>query len=147
MNDIDLYRNSSIIMLEEVPSKIVSWIIILIFSALLFLSISIFFRYKRYLKYEAIIKNDNIEFYVDKQFFSRNDNKEVLIDNKKYHYEVIAFEEYSYSMGDVDYWKVTINVELPKELMIENNRILLEFLKEDTTLAKSIINKFKKGLE
>ena len=125
---MEIYRNSSIITMREVPSKICSWVIILITSFIIFLSIALGFKYKKYLIYEAYVKNNYIEFYVDKSFFTRKSLDEVIIEEKKYRYKVIAFEEYSYDMGDADCWKVVIEAALPNELIIENNRFTLNFL-------------------
>ena len=147
MDNIDIYRNSSIITLREVPSVIYSWIIILIISFTLFLSCSLLFKYKKYLSYESYVKNGYIEFYVGQEFFTKYASNEVIINDNKYQYTIIALEPYSYDMSEPDYWKVTMELSIPKEWIIENNRIILKFLDEETTFMKSIIKKIKKGFE
>lgn len=147
MDNIDIYRNSSIIMLREVPRTIWSWIVILIISFIFFLSWSILFKYKKYLSYESYVKNGNIEFYVGKEFFSKTVTNEVIINGDIYKYTIIALEPYSYDMSEPNYWKVTMELPIPKEWVIENNRIILKFLDEETTFMKSIIKKIKKGFE
>lgn len=146
MDSVEIYRNSSIITMREVPSKIYSWVIILVISFIIFLTIALGFKYEKYLTYDAYVKNRYIEFYVDNSFFTRKTLDKVIIEEKEYRYKVISFEEYSYDMGEADYWKVVIEAELPNEWLIENNRITLNFLEKETTFAKSMINKIKKGL-
>ena len=147
MDNIEMYQNSSIIMMSKVPKKIYSWVIILIMSLITLLSLSFLFRYKKYLTYEAYINNGYIEFYVDNKFFSKSSNSDVIIKENKYKYTVIAVEEYSYDMGKADYWKVVIDANVPSEWIIENNRLTLNFLEKETTFAENIINGIKKGIE
>ena len=147
MDNIDIYRNSSIITLREVPFIIYSWIIILMISFILFLSWSLLFKYKKYLSYESYVKNGYVVFYVGQEFFTIFASKEVIIINNKYKYTIIALEPYSYNMSEPDYWKVTMELSIPKEWVIENIRIILKFLDEETTFMKSIIKKIKKGFE
>ena len=147
MNNIDIYRNSSIIILRKVPKKIVSWILILIVSSIVFLIISVTFKYKKYITYEGVISNNYIEFYVDDDFLDKETSDDVIINRNKYHYQIIAFEEYSYNLGINEYWKIVISADIPKEWIIENNKMKLVFLKEEKTLMQSIIDKIKKGLE
>lgn len=147
MDNIDIYRNSSLFLLRKTPSKIISWILILIVSAVIFLIISLKFKYKNYITYEGIIKNGYLEFYVDNDFFNRHYFNKVVINRKEYSYQIMAFEEYSYNLGIADYWKVTIKVDVPNEWIIENNRINLLFLRKEETVAQNLIDKIKKGLE
>ena len=50
MNDIDIYNNSSVIMLKKVPVKIISWITILLVFLIFILVFGIFFTYNKYEK-------------------------------------------------------------------------------------------------
>lgn len=147
MDSIEVYRNSSIELMNKVPKKIYSWVVILIVSSILVFCLSTLFRYKKYLTYEACIKNGHIEFYVDNRFFSKLSTKDVVVRDNQYQYTVVAIEEYSYNMGKVDYWKVVMDANVPNEWIIENNRLELNFLEKETTFAESIINRIKKGFE
>lgn len=141
-----MYQNSNIVTMRKVPVKICSWITILILSTALFVIFSLTFKYKKYLKYDAVVNNNYVELYIDENFFIKSSSDKVLINNKEYHYDVVALEEYSYNMGEVEYWKIMLDIDLPKNLKVENNRLRLEFLDKETTFYNNVLEKIKKGM-
>ena len=146
MNNIDIYRNSNIITLRKTPSIICSWITILIISSVIFVIFSLTFEYKKYLVYDGYVKNNYVEFYADSRYFDKKTDY-VIIGEEKYQYDVVALEEYVYNLGEVEYWKVVLDIKLPHNLIVENNRFKLNFALEETTLFKSLVKKIKKGIE
>lgn len=146
MENIEIYRNSSIILLKKLPSKIYYWTIILIISFLIFIIISVFYRYDKIISYEAVTANSYIEFYVLEDFFDKN-NMELLINDKKYNYQIKNIDPFTYYDSKVQYWKITIDAEIPTNWKIENNKLSLNFKKEKTTYLKEIIKFIKKGMK
>lgn len=146
MDNIEIYRNSAIILLKKIPSKIYSWTTILIFSFISFTLISVFYRYNKIILYNAVLVNSYIEFYVSEEFFE-NSNMSLLINKKYYSYEIKSITPFSYYNSETEYWKITIDAKIPKKWNIENNRLLLSFEKEKTTYLSEIINFIKKGMK
>ena len=146
MENIDIYNNSSIIFLKKTPQKIISWIIILVASLFLMLVFMCCFKYKKYLKYESYIHEGYVEFYVDKSFFDKRKSDTVLINDKKYDYDVISISEFSYDYGQNNLWKIVIKVDLEQNMLIENNYFQLKFLESNETTIQRLIKKIKKGL-
>ena len=104
------------------------------------------FKYKRYLKYESYIHEGYVEFYVDKSFFDKRKSDTVLINDKKYSYDVISISEFSYDYGQNNLWKIVIKVDLEQNMLIENNYFQLKFLESNETTTQRLIKKIKKGL-
>lgn len=147
MDDIDIYLNSSTMLLKKTPSKIVSWVTMLFLFLIFLVCFMSFYKYKKYLKYDAYIKNGYIEFYVDKVFFNKINNNKVLIKEKNYDYDVVSIFEFSYENGANDLWKIIIKVDLEENMMIENNYFQIKFLESEGTTIKRIVKKIKKGLK
>ena len=147
MDDIDIYLNSSTMLLKKTPSRIVSWVTMLFLFLIFLVCFMVFYKYKKYLKYDAYIKNGYIEFYVDKEFFNKINNNKVLIKEKNYDYDVVSILEFSYENGVNDLWKITIKVDLEKNMLIENNYFQIQFLESEGTIIKRIVKKIKKGLK
>lgn len=147
MDDIDIYLNSSTMLLKKTPSRIVSWVTMLFLFLIFLVCFMGFYKYKKYLKYDAYIKNGYIEFYVDKDFFNKINNNKVLIKEKNYDYDVVSILEFSYENGVNDLWKITIKVDLEKNMLIENNYFQIQFLESEGTIIKRIVKKIKKGLK
>lgn len=146
MDSIDIYNYSNIKGMSRTPFKIYSWVSILIVSFLVFISYSTLFKYKTYLTYIGIVKNNYVEFYANKDFFTKKSENKVMINNEVLKYDIVAIEEYSYDSGNTEYWRIVLNVELEPKMKIENNRLTLRFLYKETTLYKDIMKKIKKGL-
>jgi hypothetical protein len=145
MNDIKIYRNSAIILLKKIPSKIYYYNIIMIISLVFFISISIFYKYNKYIDYYGIVINSNIDIYVTESFFEKKDMS-LLINNKIYKYAIKNIVPFSYYDSEIEYWKITIEIDLPKEWIIENNKLNLKFIKGKTNYADEIIKLIKKGI-
>ena len=146
MNNIDAYMNSSIILMRKTPNKIFSWITVLSLTLMLIIIFMFTFKYKAYLKYESHIKDGNIEFFVDKQFFEKKQNNKVLIKNKNYDYDIISITEFSYEYGKNNLWKIIISADLPDNMLVENNYFQIKFLESEGTIAKRIITKIRRCL-
>lgn len=146
MDNIEIFRNSAIILLRKLPSKIYSWTTILIFSFISFTLVSVFYKYNKIISYNAVLVNSYIEFYVSEEFFE-NSNMSLLINQKYYSYEIKSITPFSYYNSETEYWKITIDAKIPKKWNIENNRLLLFFEKEKTTYLSEIINFIKKGMK
>lgn len=93
-----------------------------------------------------MIANSKIEFYVDKNFFE-NINMKLTINNKEYDYEIESILPFSYYNSEIEYWKITIILDMPKEWLIENNKIIIRFIKYKTYYLKEITKFIKKGIK
>ena len=83
MNDIDIYKNSSVIMLKKVPVKIISLITILLVFLIFILVFGIFFTYNKYEKCIGIVRGNNIVLELSPDKINKIKDR-LYIDNKKY---------------------------------------------------------------
>lgn len=140
MDNLDIYKDSSIILDRAIPSKIISWITILIALILLFIVFSFlpFNIYKSMIGEVNIVDNDSyIILSQEYSDFPVNINNKLYIKDKKYNYEVVKIEED----------KTIIKVDIEDDLKIQNNIVIINILKNRTTLFKIIKNKIKKGFD
>ena len=99
--------------------------------------------------YEAkVVKGDDyyVQVLVDvnKQDFLSND--EVLIENKKYNYEILNIEnDYIYDLNK-KYMIVNVSIKLDKKYKVNNNYLILKQKRKKETIFNLILEKFKKGM-
>lgn len=74
------------------------------------------------------------------------DSNRILIDDKKYKYEVLSIEDDYVYDGKNAYMLVNIIVDLDKKDKINNNYLKLKQLSEKELLFKLILKEFKKGM-
>lgn len=138
MDKIDIYNDSAIILERKTPKSIISWITILILVLIVFIIFS-FIPFNIYKNYSGYINIDNKNTYLiinfKKSDFPIGKNNILYIHNKYYKYKIINIKDNT----------VTLDVKLDDNLKIENNIVLINILKEKTTLYKIIKNEIKKG--
>ena len=78
--------------------------------------------------------------------FDKRKSDTVLINDKKYAYDVISISEFKYDYGQNNLWKIVIKVDLEQNMLIENNYFQLKFLESNETTTQRLIKKIKKGL-
>lgn len=146
MNNIDIYKNSSLIFLKRIPCKILSWTTILSLTFVLCITFMCTVKYKTYLKYESYIREGNIELLVDARFFEKAQSNKFLLENKNYDYDIISIMEFNYEYGESSLWKIIIDAKLPDNMMVENNYFQIRFLEIEGTAIERIINKIRREL-
>ena len=67
-------------------------------------------------------------------------NYKLYIEGKRYEYEIVDIKEYD------NYYELFIKCKVDKNLLINNNLLTLNFVKNKTTLMNEIIKKIKKGM-
>ncbi|MBE6139651.1 MAG: hypothetical protein E7174_04060 [Firmicutes bacterium] len=135
---LDIYNDSAIILDKKIPKKIISWITILIILMILFVVFSFvpFNIYKTFVGYIYIEDNNSyVVLSINESDFPINKNNKLYIQNKKYDYEVVMIQED----------KLVLNINLDDNLKIQDNQVLLNILKNRTTLFEIIKNKIKRG--
>ena len=143
MNDIDIYNNSSVIMLKKVPVKIISWITILLVFLIFILVFGIFFTYNKYEKCIGIVRGNNIVLELSPDKINKIKDR-LYIDNKKYNFEI---KEKDYIIiVNKNYYEIVLNINLEDKYKIDNNILEIYIELEKTTLLKEIFNFLKKGL-
>ena len=139
-DNIDIYNNSAIILNNKIPSFINSWIIILIIFSSLFIVIS-FIPFNIYSTYNGIVIENDKKFYIslklEKSDFPITKNNKLYIKDKNYKYEILSIEDND----------VLISLKLKDDIKINNNIVVINILKNRTTLYKIIKNKIKKGFD
>ena len=139
-DNIDIYNNSAIILNNKTPNFINSWIIILIILSLLFVIIS-FIPFNIYSTYNGIVIENYKEFYIslnlEKSDFPINKNNKLYIKDKNYKYKILSIENNN----------MLISIKLKDDVKINNNIVVVNILKNRTTLFKIIKNKIKKGFD
>lgn len=139
-DNIDIYNNSAIILNNKIPSFINSWIIILIVLSSLFIVISLI-PFNIYSTYNGIVIENDKKFYIslklEKSDFPITKNNKLYIKDKNYKYEILSIEDND----------VLISLKLKDDIKINNNIVVINILKNRTTLYKIIKNKIKKGFD
>lgn len=139
MDKIDIYNDSAIILNKKMPKSIISWITILFFLLILLVIIFIvpFNIYKNYIGYVEV---DNIDTYLvletQESDFPINKNNKLYIKRDNYDYEIVSIKKDN----------IILKVDLKEEIKIEDNIVLVNILKDRTTVFEILKNKIKKGL-
>ena len=137
-DNIDIYNNSAIILSNKTPKFIKSWIIMLIILSLLFIIISLI-PFNTYSTYNGIVIESDKESYInlnlEKSDFPISKNNKLYIKDKNYKYKILSIEDNN----------VLIGIKLKDDIKINNNIVVVNILKNRTTLYKIIKNKIKKG--
>ena len=139
-DNIDIYNNSAVILNNKNPSLIKYWITILIILCLLFLVLLFipFNIYSNYIGHVILKQNETyINITLDKSDFPINKDNKLYIKDKSYKYNVIHIEDNS----------VLINIKLEENIRINNNILVVNILKNRTTIFKIVKNKIKKGFD
>lgn len=143
MESINAFEYSKLKLMSEEPSKVVSWIFVLIVLLFLFIIFSLFFRFNifsSYIGYVDINNNYNLRVIIDDASFPINKNNKLYIDNKRIDYKIINIEKMN------GYYELLIDCKLDNELLINNNIIKLRFQKYTTTFMKELLKRLKKGM-
>lgn len=139
-DNIDIYNDSAIILNNTSLSIVKSWIIILIILSLLFISISFipFNIYKTYSSYVIIKNNESyLSLTVNKNDFPINKKDILYIKNNKYKYKIMTIEDNN----------IILKVNLKEDIKINNNIVIVNILKDRTSIFKILKNKIKKGFD
>lgn len=151
MDNINIFDNSTIIMMRKTPSKIFVWIVVIIIGLIVFLSLSIFYRYNKYLNYIGTIVEEDTQYYI--KIFIEEDklvafsNNILLIDNKEIEYKVKNISKnYYLTPQSVKMHEVVLKCKLNQQLMIDNNMVQLRFKMPQTTAMHDFIENIKKEL-
>lgn len=145
MNDIDIYNNSSVIMLKKVPVKIISWIAILLVFLIFILVFGTFFTYNKYEKCIGMVRENNIVLELSPDKINKIKDR-LYIDNKKYNFEIKEISKDYIIIDNKNYYEIVLNINLEDKYKIDNNILEIYIELEKTTLLKEIFNFLKKGL-
>lgn len=143
MYDMDFVINDKKIKLPP----IIKLMLLILLSFLIF---SLNYKMSIYNIYEArVIERDGgyyVQVLVPMGKKTIMDSNQILIDDKKYKYEVLSIEDDYVYDGKNAYMLVNISVDLDKKDKINNNYLKLKQLKEKELLFKLILKEFKKGM-
>lgn len=129
---MNAFNNSRVMIERKTPKKIISWITILIIITVLFICISVFYKYRKYNTYSALILKDD---YVYLKIYSQDlPNSEMYIYNKKVDYKVISN----------DFESTLVKCDLKGDYLITGNPIKIYFKGGYTTLFNEIKNKLRR---
>ena len=143
MENLNAFNFSKMKLLNEKPSKIISWITILCILSLVFILISILFKINKYYityGYVEIKDNYNLKIIIDKSSFPIKKNYKLYIEDNKYDYKIININEMDL------YYEILVYCNLDNELLINNNILKIKFEIGTTTLMKEFKEKIKKGM-
>lgn len=143
MENLNAFNYSKMKLINEKPSKIISWITILCILSLVFILISILFKINKYtntIGYVEIKEDYNLKIIIDKSLFPIKKNYKLYIEDNKYDYKIIKINKLD------TYYELLVDCKLEKELLINNNILKIRFKTGKTTLIKELIKKIKKGM-
>ena len=138
MDKIDIYNDSAIILSNKTPKRIISWITILVIFLICFIIFS-FVPFNIYKPYTGYIYIENGESFfastLEYSDFPVIKNKKLYVEGKKYKYEIVKLENNN----------LVLKIDLDNNLKVNKNIIIINVLKERTTIFKILKSKIKKG--
>lgn len=100
--------------------------------------------------YDSVVIKKEDDYYVqvlvpmDIQTFY--ENSEILVNDKKYTYEVVGIDENRVIYDNKQYKLVNICTNIDKKLLVENNYIKIKQVKENQSVLKIILKRIKEGI-
>lgn len=135
MNKIDIYDDSSLILERKNPKCVISWITILI---LLTISLMIIFSikfniYKSYNAYVVIEDKTYLVILLNESDFPIDKSDKLYIKRILYDYKIV----------DISDNKMVIELSLSDDISINNNQVVVNILRNRTTIFEIINNKLR----
>ncbi len=135
MNEIDIYDDSSLILERKNPKCVISWITILI---LLTISLMIIFSikfniYKSYNAYVVIEDKTYLVILLNESDFPIDKSDKLYIKRILYDYKIV----------DISDNKMVVELNLSDDISINNNQVVVNILKNRTTIFEIIKNKLR----
>lgn len=100
--------------------------------------------------YDSVVVKKEDDYYVqvlvpmDIQTFY--ENSEILVNDKKYTYEVVGIDENRVIYDNKQYKLVNICTNIDTKLLVENNYIKIKQIKEKQSVLKIILKRIKEGI-
>lgn len=100
--------------------------------------------------YDSVVIKKEDDYYVqvlvpmDIQTFY--ENSEILVNDKKYTYEVVGIDENRVIYDNKQYKLVNICTNIDTKLLVENNYIKIKQIKEKQSVLKIILKRIKEGI-
>lgn len=142
------FLNTLSIVEQQIPKKIISWLTILWLSFIIFLLISIYYKYPQMKTFSSQVIQIEDKYYLKTNVETEDINylikgKLVIGDNKLEH-NIISIQTFYYL--EQEYYEIILKCKLPKQIQYENLPVQLRFQLNNTTIKKEIIKKIKKGM-
>lgn len=119
----------------------------LIIFLLIFLNISFNYKYQTYEKYLGYVRKIEEDFkvviYVMEEEVSSLVDYKIIVEGSKYNFEIENISEDLYLIDNLKYKEIILDVELDKDLLINNNVVNIVLQKGYETL----FIKLKKGIK
>lgn len=143
MTELNNFKNKDIYILRSEPSKIYSFSMLLFFTTSLLIILGNFIHYSKYRHYIAsIMINDDtyLQTVISKEYFDNLNSSELFIEDEKYKFELIKFEQVNYDNN----YNVVLKVN---DIDLKNKKYVVFSLKQEkTTLFKEIHKRIKEEL-
>lgn len=141
------YIDSEIILNRKIKDIVYVYVIIIIIIVLSLIILSMLFNYKTYYKIKGIIIYENNNYYT-KLYIPLDDikyivnNNFVIIDNKKYQYQVDNINSEYLTDNSNSYQIITLLINIPSKYKLSNLTLNLKFIKENKKIINYIIRKW-----
>ncbi len=122
-----------------------AWMMLHLVALLFFLILFSCYPIEKRIEYVGYYLEGSVHVVVEEEFFAIQE-KELLLEEKKYTYQVQNIQPITYENGKAKYWEVTMKLDLPKAWKIDNYQFRLSFLRERKTILQKILQKIKKGM-
>lgn len=138
--------DSEIILQRKIRPLIYVYVMIIIVIFLSLIIFSLLFNYKTYYSIKGVVIEEDTHFYIksyiplDKINYLVNNNA-ILINKKKYKYNIISIDSEYFTDNINTYQVVNIEVNLEKNYQINNLSLDLKLQKENKKIINYIINK------
>lgn len=150
-NDINVFKNSSIIYKRKISDITIYWIHVLLIGSFIFTFIAFFYEYELYDYYYGKITNIDEENYisltVDENYISSKNRNYLTINEVDYKCKLSSFSDDYYLISNIKYWNVIYECELPEKLNVNNSIIQVKINKRSTTIFKELKRKAKEVIK
>lgn len=143
MLESDLYNNSYILINSKKSNIYNIFISIFIVALLLFILISLLYKYDNKVRMKAFVQNNEINLMLDENNYKNITKKDILINNDIYKVDNIIIKEITYDNNYNVYYNVIAQMDLDNEYLIENNILDIDIVLGKTTLYKEILKRIR----
>lgn len=150
-DNLDIFNNSKAVYMQKTNNKIISYITIIFIVSILFLLLSVFYKYEIFnIYYGKVYKQDDESYLilnVDSDFINVSKRNYLEINNEIVKCHLKSFSDNYVIYNNKKYWEVTYECELPEELNVNNNMLEIKINRRETTLFNEFLSKMKWGIK
>lgn len=146
MYDIKQLEQENKYIIRKEPKKIYVYSYVLIIFSLLFVLVSIFYKFNINKTFIANIIFDNKKYFIEtnisKTQLENLEKSKLLIENREYDYELVNINRNDYNNS----YNIILSIDLDISKLKNKSYMIITFQTKNTTVFKEIVKKIKEEL-